>query len=62
MDPVERHENDPQELKDAYLAGIPAGRWGIPQDVADAVLYFASEESAFASGQTLCINGGLTPW
>jgi len=60
--PVERHENDPQELKDAYLAGIPAGRWGVPKDVADAVLYFSSEEAAFVSGQTLCVNGGLTPW
>lgn len=60
--PVERHENDPQEMKDEYLSGIPAGRWGTPQDVADAVVYFASEEAAFASGQTLCINGANTPW
>ena len=60
--PVERHENDPQEMKDAYLAGVPAGRWGTPQDVAEAVVYFASEESAFVSGQTLCVNGANTPW
>lgn len=60
--PVERHENDPQEQKDEYFAGIPAGRWGIPQDVADAVLYFASEEASFVTGQTLCVNGGNTPW
>jgi 3-oxoacyl-[acyl-carrier protein] reductase len=60
--PVERHENDPQQIKDAYLALIPAGRWGTPQDVADAVLYFASEEASFVTGQTLCVNGGLTPW
>lgn len=60
--PVERHEKDPQEMKDSYLAGIPAGRWGVPQDVADAALYFASEEAAFVSGQTLCVNGAHTPW
>lgn len=60
--PVERHENDPQDSKDAYLAGIPAGRWGIPKDVADAVLYFASEEASFVSGQTICVNGANTPW
>jgi 3-oxoacyl-[acyl-carrier protein] reductase len=60
--PVERHENDPQADKDAYLSLIPAGRWGTPQDVADAVLYFASEEASFVTGQTLCVNGGLTPW
>ena len=60
--PVERHEQDPQEVKDAYFSLIPAGRWGVPQDVADAVLYFASEEASFVTGQTLCVNGGMTPW
>lgn len=60
--PVERHENDPQEAKDEYFRLIPAGRWGVPQDVADAVLYFASEEASFVTGQTLCVNGGMTPW
>jgi 3-oxoacyl-[acyl-carrier protein] reductase len=59
--PVERHLNDPQAEKDAYLAEIPMRRWGTPEDVAQAVLYFASEEAAFVSGQTLCVNGGLTP-
>ena len=60
--PVERHENDPQEVKDAYRALIPTKRWGTPQDVASAVLYLASEEASFVTGQTLCVNGGMTPW
>jgi 3-oxoacyl-[acyl-carrier protein] reductase len=60
--PVERHANDPQSEKDAYKALIPMKRWGVPQDVADAVLYFASEEAAFLTGQTLLVNGGMTPW
>ncbi len=60
--PVERHEKDPQEMKDAYKVLIPAGRWGVPQDVADAVLYLASPEASFVTGQTLCVNGGMTPW
>jgi 3-oxoacyl-[acyl-carrier protein] reductase len=60
--PVERHENDPQSEKDAYRALIPANRWGVPQDVADAVLYLASSEASFVTGQTLCVNGGMTPW
>ena len=60
--PVERHENDPQAVKDDYFRQIPMGRWGVPQDVANAVLYFASEEASFVTGQTLCINGGMTPW
>ena len=60
--PVERHLNDSPESKNAYLAGVPAARWGTPKDVADAVVYFSSEESSFVSGQTLCVNGALTPW
>jgi 3-oxoacyl-[acyl-carrier protein] reductase len=60
--PVERHEKDPQHLKDEYKALIPSGRWGVPQDVADACLYFASEEASFVTGQTVCVNGGMTPW
>ena len=60
--PVERHEKDAQEDKDAYLATIPMNRWGVPKDVADAVLYYASEEAAFVTGQTLCVNGGRSPW
>lgn len=60
--PVERHENDPQAEKDAYQALIPMGRWGVPKDVADAVLYLASDEAAFITGQTICVNGGMTPW
>jgi 3-oxoacyl-[acyl-carrier protein] reductase len=60
--PVERHEKDPQEVKDAYLASIPARRWGTPDDVAHAAVYYASNEAAFITGQTLCVNGGATPW
>jgi 3-oxoacyl-[acyl-carrier protein] reductase len=60
--PVERHEKVSQKEKDDYFKLIPAGRWGTPQDVADAVLYFVSEEASFITGQTLCVNGGMTPW
>jgi 3-oxoacyl-[acyl-carrier protein] reductase len=60
--PVERHEKDPQEMKNAYRAHIPAGRWGTPDDVAYACLYFASDEASFVTGQTLCVNGGTTAW
>lgn len=60
--PVERHEKDPQDAKDAYFALIPAGRWGVPDDVAGAVVYLASDEASFVTGQTLCVNGGMTPW
>ena len=60
MDTNERHDNDPQEDKDNYLEQIPAGRWGTPEDVGEAVAYFASEEASFITGQTLCVNGEVT--
>jgi 3-oxoacyl-[acyl-carrier protein] reductase len=60
--PTERHEDDPQQAKDAYLDVVPMGRWGVPRDIGDAVLYLASDEASFVSGQTLCVNGALTPW
>lgn len=58
--PVERHANDPQELKDSYRALIPMDRWGVPDDVAGAVVYLASDAASFVTGQNLCINGGMT--
>ena len=60
--PTERHENDPKDAKDEYLKTIPLGRWGKPEDVGNAVSYFASDEASFITGQTLCVNGGRTPW
>jgi len=39
---------------------IPLGRMGCPQDVADAVLYLASEAAGFVTGQVLTVDGGLT--
>ncbi len=38
---------------------IPAGRLGRPSDVAAAVLFFASDQASFITGQTLSVNGGL---
>jgi 3-oxoacyl-[acyl-carrier protein] reductase len=60
--PVERHADDPQDAKDGYLASIPIGRWGTPEDVGNAVAFFASQEASFITGQSLHVNGGRTPW
>jgi 3-oxoacyl-[acyl-carrier protein] reductase len=59
---VERHEKDPQAEKDAYLASVPAGRWGRPDDVGWAAAYLASDEAGFVTGQTIAVNGGKTCW
>jgi 3-oxoacyl-[acyl-carrier protein] reductase len=45
--------------RQALLARIPAGRMGAPEDVAAAVVYLASEEAAWVTGQTLHVNGGM---
>jgi 3-oxoacyl-[acyl-carrier protein] reductase len=58
--PVERHENDPQEQKDGYRALIPADRWGVPDDLAGAVVFLASDASSFVTAQNLHVNGGMT--
>jgi 3-oxoacyl-[acyl-carrier protein] reductase len=41
------------------LANIPAGRMGTPDDVAACVVFLASEEGAYMTGQTLHVNGGM---
>ncbi len=47
------------EQKSAILSRIPAGRLGQGADVAAAVVYLASEEAAYVSGQTMHVNGGM---
>ncbi len=49
--------NDKQ--KEAILGKIPAGRMGSPDEIAAAVLYLASDEAAYVTGQTLHVNGGM---
>ena len=58
--PVERHDGATAEDKAEYLAAAPMGRFGKPEDVAEAVLFFASEEANFVTGATLSVNGGRT--
>ena len=60
--PVERHAVYSQEAKDHYLTGVPAARWGTPDEVAHAVVYLASNEAAFVTGQSIHVNGGRTVW
>ena len=48
-----------QGQKDKLTGAIPAGRLGSPEDIAAGVLYLASDEAAYVTGQTLHINGGM---
>ena len=46
---------------DAWLrARVPAGRWGVPDELAGAVVFFASSASDYVNGQILYVDGGLT--
>ncbi|MEM8877332.1 MAG: 3-oxoacyl-[acyl-carrier-protein] reductase [Pseudomonadota bacterium] len=49
--------NDKQ--RDAILSRVPAKRLGAPEEVANAVVYLASDEAAYMTGQTLHVNGGM---
>lgn len=55
--PMTDELNDSQ--KQAILSKIPAGNLGTGQDIANAVLYLASQEAGYVTGQTLHVNGGM---
>ncbi|MBX6425320.1 MAG: 3-oxoacyl-[acyl-carrier-protein] reductase [Variibacter sp.] len=48
-----------EKQRESILARVPAGRLGSPEDVASAVVYLASDEAAYVTGQTLHVNGGM---
>jgi len=48
-----------EQIKQRLFEAIPAKRLGRPEDVAAAVVYLASEEAGYVTGQTLHVNGGM---
>ena len=57
---LDRFLRDDPTLADRFLAVIPAGRPAELREVASAVMYLASEEAGFVTGQVLPVNGGST--
>jgi 2-hydroxycyclohexanecarboxyl-CoA dehydrogenase len=51
---------NPEKLREAYRRAIPMGRLGKPDDLPGAILFFASDDADFITGQVLSISGGLT--
>ena len=54
---VEKHLSD--DFRTLFMRHIPLGRIGLPEEIAKAVVYFASDESAYTTGQILSVSGGF---
>ena len=52
-------KNLSEGFRSLFLRHIPLGRIGLPEEIADAVVYFASDESAYTTGQILTVSGGF---
>jgi len=51
---------NPDKLAEAYRRAVPIGRLGKPEDIPGAVLFLASDDADFITGQTISVSGGLT--
>ena len=55
-----RERNDsPKNYKETIIAKIPSARLGEPEDIANAVLFLASNQSNYINGETIHVNGGM---
>ena len=52
-------KNLTEEFRNLFLRHIPLGRIGLPEEIAEAVCYFASDASAYTTGQILTVSGGF---
>ena len=49
----------PEKVREAMVAGIPMGRVGNPEDVANAVSFLVSDEASYITGQVINVDGGM---
>ncbi|MCA3360546.1 MAG: 2-hydroxycyclohexanecarboxyl-CoA dehydrogenase [Roseomonas sp.] len=55
-----RGAGNPEKLEEAFRRATPMGRIGEPEDLPGAILFFASDDAAYVTGQVLSVSGGLT--
>ncbi len=51
---------NPEKLQEAFRRSIPLGRIGQPEDLPGAILFFASEDASYVTGQVISVSGGLS--
>jgi 3-oxoacyl-[acyl-carrier protein] reductase len=49
----------PEKVKEEMRAQIPLGRFGTPEEVAQAVAFLASDQAAYITGHVIQVNGGM---
>lgn len=54
---VEKYLSD--DFRNLFMRHIPLGRIGLPEEIAEAVCYFAGDASAYTTGQILAVSGGF---
>ena len=60
FDDYKKGAGNPEKLEEAFRRSIPLGRIGQPDDLPGAIVFFASDDAAFVTGQVLSVSGGLT--
>ncbi len=60
FDGYKQGAGNPEKLVQAFERSIPLGRIGQPDDLPGAILFFASDEASYVTGQVLSVSGGLT--